>query len=171
MEWRTAAIWSAVFFGLLGYMVMRAAAGKALFLNTRTPKIYLFHCANGYDYAEVMRGCSQHINEMKIIPLPCSGKLDILYLTKAFDAGADGAVIMVCKEGECRHMEGNLRAKKRAQAIDALLQETGLGPDRILVIQLDDGGIADALSKLEDFRLQIQTILQNDPAVEPAQTT
>lgn len=110
-----------------------------------------------------MRRCSRQDDEIKPVSLPYSGKLDILYLTKAFDTGADGAAIMICKEGECRYMEGNLRARKRAQAVDELLKEAGLGKGRTKVIQIDDEGIAGAIHKLEDFRLQIKTMVQNTP--------
>jgi coenzyme F420-reducing hydrogenase delta subunit len=142
-----------------------------LVLNNHIPKIYLFHCATSYDQAELMRSLSRQIKEIKVISLPCSGKLDILYLTKAFDTGAEAAAIMICKEGECRYMEGNMRAKKRAQAIDELLEEAGLGKGRIKVIQMDDEGIAGAIHKLEDFRLQIKTMVQNAPALQTSQTT
>ncbi|OPX98668.1 MAG: Methyl-viologen-reducing hydrogenase, delta subunit [Syntrophorhabdus sp. PtaB.Bin006] len=116
-----------------------------------------------------MRSYSRQVNEIKIISLPCSGKLDILYLTKAFDTGADGVAVMMCREDECRYMEGNMRAKKRAQAIDELLQEAGLGKGRIKVIQMDDGGIIGAIDKLEDFRLQIKTMVQNSPVFQASQ--
>jgi len=132
-------------------------------MNKQSPKIYLFHCATSYDQTELMQNYAQQLNSMKVISLPCSGKLDILYLTKAFDTGADGVAIMICKDGECRYLEGNLRAKKRAQAIDELLQETGLGPGRVTVIQLDDGGIVEALRKLEAFRLRITALAQHTP--------
>jgi len=118
-----------------------------------------------------MRIYSRQAEEIKVISLPCSGKLDILYLTKAFDTGADGAAVMICKEGECRYMEGNVRAKKRAQAVDNLLQEAGLGQGRIKVIQLDDGGIAGAIQKLEDFRLHIETIVQGAAVSQTSQAT
>jgi len=133
-------------------------------LNDHIPKIYLFHCATTYDQKELIRSCSRQDDEIKMVSLPCSGKLDILYLTKAFDTGADGAVIMICKEGECRYMEGNMRARKRAQAVDELMQEAGLGKGRTKVIQMDDEGIAGVIHKLEDFRLQIKTMVQNAPA-------
>jgi F420-non-reducing hydrogenase iron-sulfur subunit len=139
-------------------------------LENKIPKIYLFHCATSYDQTELMRSYSQQTKEIKVISMPCSGKLDILYLTKAFDTGADGAAIMICKEGECRYMEGNMRARKRAHAIDELLQEAGLGRGRIKVIQMDDGGITGAIQKLEDFRLQIKTMVQNAPALQTSQT-
>lgn len=140
-------------------------------MDNKIPKIYLFHCATSYDQGELMRKYSLQIKEMKVISLPCSGKLDILYLTKAFDTGADGAAIMICKEGECRYMEGNMRARKRAQAIDELLQEAGLGKGRVKVIQMDDGGITGAMQQLEDFRLHITTIVQNAPTLQASQAT
>lgn len=111
-----------------------------------------------------MRICSGRDDELKPISMPCSGKLDILYLTKAFDTGADGVVIMMCKEGECRYMEGNIRARRRAQAVDELLQEAGLGKGRTKVIQIDDEGIEGVIHKLEDFRLQIKMMVQGTPA-------
>jgi F420-non-reducing hydrogenase iron-sulfur subunit len=141
-----------------------------LALKKQVPIIYLFHCATSYDQGELMRSYSQQAKEIKVISMPCSGKLDILYLTKAFDTGAEGAAIMICKEGECRYMEGNMRARKRAHAIDELLEETGLGRGRIKVIQMDDGGITGAIQKLEDFRLQIKTMVQNAPALQTSQT-
>ncbi len=133
-------------------------------MNDRIPRIYVFHCATGYDQKELMRGCSRQDDEIKMVSLPCSGKLDILYLTKAFDTGADGAAVMICAEGACRYMEGNMRARKRVQAVDELLDEAGFGKGRIRVIQLDDEGIAGAIHKLEDFRLQIRTMVENAAA-------
>ena len=132
----------------------------------QAPKIYLFHCATSYDQEVLLRSYTPQTGEIKIVSLPCSGKLDILYLAKAFDTGADGAAIMICKEGECRYMEGNMRARKRAQAIDELLQEAGLGKGRTKVIQMDDRGITGAVRELEDFLLQIKTMVRNAPALQ-----
>jgi coenzyme F420-reducing hydrogenase delta subunit len=67
-------------------------------------------------------------------------------------------------------MEGNMRARKRAQAIDELLQEAGLGKGRIKVIQMDDRGITGALRALEDFLLQIKTMVRNAPALQTSQS-
>ena len=121
-------------------------------------KIHLFCCATSYDQAEIVRGIRRLDIAPKVILIPCSGKLDILYLTKAFETGADGAAVMVCKEGECRYLEGNLRAKKRVAAVEKLLEETGLGADRLTVIQMDEGGVAKTLSRLEDFCRRIKAL-------------
>jgi coenzyme F420-reducing hydrogenase delta subunit len=135
-------------------------------LNIHIPKIYLFHCATSYDQEELLKSYSLQAVEIKVVSLPCSGKLDILYLTKAFDTGADGAAILICKEGECHYMEGNMRARKRVQAVDELLEEAGLGKGRTKIIQMGDKGITGAVHELEDFLLQIKTMVENAPSLQ-----
>jgi coenzyme F420-reducing hydrogenase delta subunit len=139
-------------------------------LNIHIPKIYIFHCATSYDQEELLKSYSPQAIEIKMVSLPCSGKLDILYLTKAFDTGADGAAILICKEGECHYMEGNMRARKRVQAVDELLEEAGLGKGRTKIIQMGDKGIAGALHELEDFLLRIKTMVENAPSLPTSQT-
>ena len=120
------------------------------------PRIHLFCCSSNIDTDELVRRCREKGNGIKAIPLPCSGKVDILYLTKAFETGADGVAVVTCKDGDCRYMEGNLRAKKRAQAVDTLLDEIGLGQGRMTVIQLGDGGIDQVIRDVDVFRKTLQ---------------
>ena len=108
--------------------------------------------------AEPVLRYSEYEDKVKAIPLPCSGKMDILYLTKAFETGADGVAVITCKQGECRYLEGDLRARKRAEAVDALLEETGLGKGRIVIIQMKDGGIDPVIREIEDFRARIKAL-------------
>jgi F420-non-reducing hydrogenase iron-sulfur subunit len=124
-------------------------------------KICLFCCATSYDQAEISRSIDRQGLELKVVSIPCSGKLDILYLTKAFDTGADGVVVMVCPEGECRYLEGNLRARKRVEAVEKLLEETSLGTGRITVVQLGENGVPRALREVKDFCLKIKDIVRN----------
>ena len=127
-------------------------------MNNQSLKIYLFCCSSSFDPGELVQGCSEQGDELKAIPLPCSGKADILYLTKAFETGADGVAIVTCKQGECRYLEGNLRARKRAEAVDALLEEIGLGKGRMAIIQMNDGGIEQIIREVEDFRARIKAL-------------
>ena len=101
---------------------------------------------------------SEYEDELKAMPLSCSGEMDILYLTKAFETGADGVAIITCKQGECRYLEGDLRARKRAEAVDALLEETGLGKGRIVIIQMKDGGIEQVFREVDDFLTKIKAL-------------
>jgi coenzyme F420-reducing hydrogenase delta subunit len=133
-------------------------------MNDKAIKISVFCCNTSYDQTQLIRNFSPPEDEMKVILLPCSGKLDILYLIKAFETGADGVAVMICKEGECRYVEGNMRARKRAEVVEELLKETGFGEGRVAVIQMDERGIEPTLRKLEDFRLKIATLAQGNQA-------
>jgi coenzyme F420-reducing hydrogenase delta subunit len=121
-------------------------------------KVYLFYCSSSFDTAEPVLRYGEYEDELKAIPLSCSGKMDILYLTKAFETGADGVAIITCKQGECRYLEGDLRARKRAEAVDALLEETGLGKGRVVIIQMKDGGIEQVFREVEDFLAKIKAL-------------
>jgi coenzyme F420-reducing hydrogenase delta subunit len=128
-------------------------------------KVFIFCCATSYEQADITREASQPGIDTKVISIPCSGKLDILYLTKAFETGADGVAVMICKEGDCRYLEGNMRAKKRVEAVEKLLEETGLGQGRITFIQLKDDGITQTVGELKSFFQRINDITQNKPVV------
>ena len=127
-------------------------------MNGKPLKIGVFCCATSYEQTQLMKNFSPHGSEINVISLPCSGKLDILYLLKAFETGADGVAVMICREGECRYLEGNLRARKRAGAVEELLKESGLGNGRVAVIQMDDRGIEQAKRELEAFCLKIAAL-------------
>jgi F420-non-reducing hydrogenase iron-sulfur subunit len=131
-------------------------------MNNKPVKIDVFYCITGYDQAQLARNFSPGENKVNIISLPCSGKLDILYLVKAFETGADGVAVMICKEGECRYLEGNMRAKKRVEAVEGLLEEVGFGKGRATVIQLDDSGIERAMKKLDEFCLKIVALAHDN---------
>jgi len=68
---------------------------------------------------------------VKVVKVPCTGRVDVLLILKAFEAGVDGVYLAGCLEGECHFLRGNLRAKKRVQYVKTLLEEVGLGSDRI----------------------------------------
>jgi F420-non-reducing hydrogenase iron-sulfur subunit len=70
-------------------------------------------------------------NSIRIIRLPCTGKVDVIHLMKAFQKGADGVYVAGCLEGECHFLTGNLRAKKRVEYTKRILDEIGIGGERL----------------------------------------
>jgi coenzyme F420-reducing hydrogenase delta subunit len=58
---------------------------------------------------------------VKIVKVPCTGRVDIIHMLKAFENGADGVFVAGCLEGECHFLKGNLRARKRVAQAQALL--------------------------------------------------
>lgn len=130
-------------------------------------KVTVFYCSNSIEPEEIAGSNLLDGVMLRPIGLPCSGKVDIPYLMKAFETGADGAVIVTCKQNECRHLEGNLRANKRSEAVEALLEEIGMGKGRMAVIMLKEGGVPQALEEIKGFigRLKKLPHLQNSAAL------
>ena len=131
-------------------------------MNNRTLKMYVFYCSNGIEPEQMAAGLGKLDGvTVKTISLPCSGKIDVPYLVKAFETGADGAVIVTCKQNECQHLEGNLRANKRAEAVESLLEEIGMGKGRMAVIMLKDGGIEQAIGEIRAFLDRVRNLPQS----------
>lgn len=78
----------------------------------------------------------QYPSSIRIIRLPCTGKLEVNYIMNAFERGADGVLIAGCLEGGCHFLEGNLRAKKRVLRAKELLAEAGIELDRLEMYNL-----------------------------------
>ena len=124
---------------------------------TRTKKLRgAVTCCNGVCCERLSQCCDKlQDHQLKTISLPCSGKVDIPYLVKAFETGADGIVIITCELGQCRHIEGNMRAEKRAEAVDKLLEEIGAGTGRIAVIHVKQNQIEKTFSEIKKFCARI----------------
>ena len=125
----------------------------------RKMKLYIFYCSNCLDGAEFDRIIREEEGvEYTLISLPCSGKADLLYLLKAFETGADGLALVTCPKNECHYLEGNLRAPKRAQEANRLLEEMGMGHDRVIVLTMNGRGIGEIAAKLSAFRERIHSL-------------
>jgi len=76
---------------------------------------------------------------IKIVKVPCSGRVAIIHLLKALEKGADGVFVAGCLEGDCHYQSGNLRAKKRVSYVREILEKIGMEPDRVAMYNLSAG--------------------------------
>ncbi|SPF31450.1 MvhD-family protein [Syntrophobacter sp. SbD1] len=76
---------------------------------------------------------------IRIVKLPCTGRVAVIHLLKALEKGADGVFVAGCMEGDCRYQAGNLRAKKRVAYVRQLLQSIGMEPERVAMYNLSSG--------------------------------
>ncbi len=136
-------------------------------MNTFSLKIILFYCSNSINPDEITNAGKKDENvELRVISLPCSGKVDLLYLLKAIETGADGVFLITCPEGNCQNIIGNLRAKKRAGAVNAILGETGLSKERILVLPVSEKTGSDFIYReITRFRDTIKEISQHKKVI------
>ena len=78
-------------------------------------------------------------SNIKVIQVPCTGRVDIIHLLKAIEDGADGVYVAGCLEGECHFLTGNLKAKKRVRYVKKVLEELGIEPERVEMFNLSAG--------------------------------
>lgn len=69
--------------------------------------------------------------EVRIVQLPCTGKIDVCLLLDAFEHGADAVFVAGCNLGDCHFREGNVHAKEEVARCQRLLREVGLEPERL----------------------------------------
>lgn len=82
---------------------------------------------------------AQYPANVKLIKLPCTGKTDIRYILKAFEEGADGVYIVACPIGNCHHVRGNERALRRVNKAKEILDQIGLGGQRLEIYFMSGG--------------------------------
>jgi coenzyme F420-reducing hydrogenase delta subunit len=78
-------------------------------------------------------------SSVKVIQVPCTGRVDIIHLLKAIEDGADGVYVAGCLEGECHYLSGNLKAKKRVHYVKNVLKEIGIESERVEMFNLSAG--------------------------------
>ncbi len=97
------------------------------------PKIVAFcchYCAYGAaDLAGSLR--LQYPPNIRVVRIPCSGRVDVQHILDAFEEGADGVMVAGCPEGDCHFQTGNYQAKRRVRWVQKLLQEIGLEGERL----------------------------------------
>lgn len=81
----------------------------------------------------------QYPDTIRIIRVPCTGKVDLLHILRALEKGADGAFVVGCLEGDCRFERGNLRARKKIEQAKQILDSIGIEGERVEMFNLSSG--------------------------------
>ena len=122
------------------------------------PKIVGFLC-NWCSYrAADLAGTAriQHAQNVRIIRVMCSGRVDPTFVVKALSLGADGVMIAGCHPGECHYIEQNYKAMRRFHMIKHALRQMGLEENRVRLVwasAAEGQQLAEAIDKLvEDVR-------------------
>ena len=101
--------------------------------DTFEPRITAFVCNwctyTGADLAGTSR--LRMASNVRIIRLPCTGRIDPLFIIKAFERGADGVIVSGCHPADCHYTAGNYHARRRFAVFHDLMQFVGVDPGRI----------------------------------------
>ena len=97
------------------------------------PKIIAFLCSwcsyAGADLAGVSR--LQYPSNVRIIRVPCSGRINPMYIVKSLQQGWDGVWVSGCHPGDCHYLSGNYYARRRFAVLKNLLEYIGIEKDRV----------------------------------------
>jgi F420-non-reducing hydrogenase iron-sulfur subunit len=101
----------------------------------KTPRIVAFLC-NWCSYAGAdLAGTTRlkHRADLRVIRVPCSGRVDPGFVLKAFERGADAVLVGGCHPGDCHYVTGNLNARRRFFVLKHLLSLLGVEEERFVV--------------------------------------
>ena len=122
--------------------------------------ITVFHCVNAVEDASFLDGAGCDVS---FVRMPCSSMTREVFLLRAFEAGADAVVLLVCPEGTCQYMEGNIRAAKRVARVKKMLDEVGIDGKRLNIYNIPRGDKT-AVEKIIAKTLSDLAVLGPNPA-------
>lgn len=125
--------------------------------NNEVPQITVFHCINTFEDDADLSGLEDLAAGVKFIKMACSSMVKDVYLLRALEAGADAVLVVVCPDGRCRYVEGNLRAKKRIDRVRGLLEDIGLDGRRLSLLQAARDDDSAVLAGLQSTLAALQT--------------
>jgi F420-non-reducing hydrogenase iron-sulfur subunit len=131
--------------------------------ETWEPKIVAFVCNwctyAGADLAGISR--LQYPPNVRLVRLPCSGRVNPFYVVKALQEGADGVLVSGCHPGECHYLTGNLSARRKFAMLKNFLSYVGIEADRTLFTWV-------SASEGEKFSQVIKGVTEKVTALGPA---
>ena len=95
----------------------------------------------------------QYPANVRVLRYPCTGKVEQNDILTAFEGGIDGVLVAGCLEGGCHFVEGNLRARRRVERTQQIMQEIGLEPERLEMFFLssaEGGRFAEIVREMVD---------------------
>ncbi len=122
------------------------------------PEIVAFVCTYctyaGADLAGTSR--LKYAPNVRIIRLPCTGRISPMFILKALQKGADGVLVSGCHPGDCHFTHGNYHARRRWMVFRALLEFMGIPSERVKfswISAAEGGKFADLMNSVtEDIR-------------------
>ncbi len=100
---------------------------------TWQPKILAILCNwcsyAGADLAGVSR--LQYPPNIRVVRIPCSGRVDPLFIMKALQTGYDGVLVSGCHPGDCHYLSGNYFARRKFAMMKPMMEFIGIEPDRL----------------------------------------
>ena len=132
------------------------------------PNILVYHCRNLRLFEDGNHQTFSHAHAgVRLVAIPCSGKVEAHHLLKTLANGVDGVLVLACAQKACQFLEGSMRSAKRVEYARQWLQKLDIEPDRIEFCRtppMDVGALEEALKR---FSANLQRFGPINTAREP----
>jgi len=100
---------------------------------------------------------------LRVVRVPCSGRINPLFIFKALEEGADGVMVSGCHPGDCHYISGNLYAKRKLAVLRRLLDWIGIEPERIHFTWLSASEGARYAAEVAEFVEKVRALGRHNP--------
>ncbi len=112
------------------------ACGNTVQRDKEFKPLIVAFCCNWCSYAGADLAGTSRLNypaNVKIIRVPCSCRVDVSFILRAFQRGADGVVVAGCHPGDCHYSTGNYYTRRRLSLAINLMEFMGIERERLKV--------------------------------------
>jgi len=128
-------------------------------MTDHTPKIAFFQCHWCLYAPEDQEWVDRRLpDNIRLIKVPCTGRIDPLFVLNAVQGGAEGVVISGCLPEKCHYKEGNLAARRQLQEFSSFMDYIGYDEARLRFVWLDLQDRGRIQRELADFENQLQQL-------------
>lgn len=127
------------------------------------PQIVLLYCrqslapqAKPFEGSRPAKGFSA-----RLVVMPCSSKMEPRHLLRVLEKGSDGVLLVACPEGNCRFLVGNVRAEKRIAYTRGLLEQVGMGAERLALARGENLSVDDLMELAASRAAQVKSLGPN----------
>ena len=96
--------------------------------------------------------------DIRIVQIPCTGRLDTLEVLHALEVGADAVMVAGCLEGDCHFQRGNIEARTRVERIKQILTQIGFEPARVEMFNMSSAMGKQFADAAKDFAERIEVL-------------
>ena len=114
----------------------------------KQPAIVVLYCQQAVPRAGGLAARAEKVEgfSLRTVMMPCSSKVQAYQLLQILDDGADGVEVVACPDAACRFLVGSRRAEKRVEYARGLLDDVGVGGDRLGITRKSGVGTDELLS-------------------------
>lgn len=134
------------------------------------PRIIAFLCNwcsyGAADLAGV--GRLQYPANIRVIRIPCTGRMSPKFILSALKEGADGVWVSGCHPGDCHYLEGNYYARRKFLLFNDLLEHMGVEPGRVQFSWISSAESSKFLEVVTEVTASIKALGPNTAFVKKA---